>query len=581
MATKWTKRLTYVTIGLYFFMGGIEYAVILPTIWLYLRTDFNAEEYMLGLLLSGYSFAAIMSGPLLGRWSDRFRKPKILLIVGILFEVVGNIMYFMGISVWFLLASRLVAGVGGGAEAVLMAEVTRYSPEEKRTGIISILVAIRQTGLLVGPGLNLFLREMNFKVGSFEVTKYNVPGAFMACVWMLQLFILVFMYTDLHELNSDEVSTKSDVDLPTPEGHFQGNTTNIEYDDDIYREINGASNCDAKALNGVTNSRSPTADDLIENAEIFMTESEQSSRSHTPVSVNGEPYSRTLSGQSSSVPADGHIAPNSTTLVAKYGSVDHVCDDNQNKNNSVDHFDQRQASLEDYLQGKSKLRFIYQEYVREEIVTVIAVQFNSYFNQVALETMETPLSNKFLGWGELENSIMYCLAGVEIILVFLFVTWLSKRLADRYLILIGTLILTAANAWMIYVIPIAGNYDSRTNLWRLIIGIVLDMLALPLLVSGSIALYSKITRRETQGLSMGLRRSVVGIATILAPLWAGSTISLPYVMFGVMLGLLLMSSVMLLFSFKKLIPTNEQPVNKAGLVTATDSDDNIRKPLLS
>lgn len=25
MATKWTKRLTYLTIGLYFFMGGIEY----------------------------------------------------------------------------------------------------------------------------------------------------------------------------------------------------------------------------------------------------------------------------------------------------------------------------------------------------------------------------------------------------------------------------------------------------------------------------------------------------------------------------------------------------------------------------
>lgn len=44
------------------------------------------------------------------------------------------------------------SGVGGGTEAVLMAEVTRFVEEKKRTGIISVLVAIRQTGLLIGEG---------------------------------------------------------------------------------------------------------------------------------------------------------------------------------------------------------------------------------------------------------------------------------------------------------------------------------------------------------------------------------------------------------------------------------------------
>ena len=42
---------------------------------------------------------------------------------------------------------------------------------------------------------------------------------------------------------------------------------------------------------------------------------------------------------------------------------------------------------------------------------------------------------------------------------------------------------------------------------------------------------------------MGLRRSVVGMATIMGPLWAGAAIPWPYVMFGVMTGLLLMSLV--------------------------------------
>jgi len=44
----------------------------------------------------------------------------------------------------------ICTGVGGGAETVVLGEVTRTSDEKKRTGIISVLVAIRQTGLLIG-----------------------------------------------------------------------------------------------------------------------------------------------------------------------------------------------------------------------------------------------------------------------------------------------------------------------------------------------------------------------------------------------------------------------------------------------
>ena len=43
--------------------------------------------------------------------------------------------------------------------------------------------------------------------------------------------------------------------------------------------------------------------------------------------------------------------------------------------------------------------------------------------------------------------------------------------------------------------------DPSRNLWRFILGCVLDMFALPFLVASSISLYSKITRKETQGTS--------------------------------------------------------------------------------
>ena len=36
------------------------------------------------------------------------------------------------------------------------------------------------------------------------------------------------------------------------------------------------------------------------------------------------------------------------------------------------------------------------------------------------------------------------------------------------------------------------------------------------------------------GFSQGIRRAVGGLATIMGPLWAGSTVEMGYVMFGVM-----------------------------------------------
>lgn len=56
--------------------------------------------------------------------------------------------------------SVIYLGIGGGAEAVIMAEVTRTTEESHRTGVISVLVAVRQTGLLVGNQIVLILTSL-------------------------------------------------------------------------------------------------------------------------------------------------------------------------------------------------------------------------------------------------------------------------------------------------------------------------------------------------------------------------------------------------------------------------------------
>lgn len=64
-----------------------------------------------------------------------------------------------------------------------------------------------------------------------------------------------------------------------------------------------------------------------------------------------------------------------------------------------------------------------------------------------VQTMVTPLTQKFFNYGELENSVMYCLCGVEVIAGFLFVRWLSQRFAERVILAIGLTICNISGVW--------------------------------------------------------------------------------------------------------------------------------------
>lgn len=61
--------------------------------------------------------------------------------------------------------------------------------------------------------------------------------------------------------------------------------------------------------------------------------------------------------------------------------------------------------------------------------------------------MVTPLTQKYFSYGELENSVMYCLCGVEVIAGFLFVRWLSRRIAERAILAIGLAICNISGVW--------------------------------------------------------------------------------------------------------------------------------------
>jgi hypothetical protein len=116
---RWTHghrhvMLTFGTICLFAFMTGVEYAVILPTAFDYVQKMTPIYIYV-GLILSSYSISGSIAGVIMGKISDITGKVKILILVSNLFEIGGNILYFVTENIHIVLLGRFIAGVGMGA----------------------------------------------------------------------------------------------------------------------------------------------------------------------------------------------------------------------------------------------------------------------------------------------------------------------------------------------------------------------------------------------------------------------------------------------------------------------------------
>lgn len=231
MKASTKKRCTRICVGLFFLLGGIEYAVILPTLWLYLEHRFDAEQWFFGVVFASFCFSNLLSSPFFGFWVDYTQKTKPAILFANLFEIGGNFLYFVAWSKYLVLGARLISGIGAGIGAGIFAQIARTTTEQERTGMYSIAMALRQFGLLVGPGLNLFLRKFNIQLGPFKIDTYTAPGIFMTVMWLLLEIIMLIFYFDLpkvHSIESEDFSeysinsqTESSLGTKNQPKHFQ------------------------------------------------------------------------------------------------------------------------------------------------------------------------------------------------------------------------------------------------------------------------------------------------------------------------------------------------------------------------
>src|SRR6476661_6605187 len=146
-------KLTVLMITAFVDMLGL--AMIIPLLPFY-ATKLGASATIVGVLIAAFSIAQLASAPLWGKFSDRYgRRPALL--AGLLVSAVAYVIFAYASTLWLLLLSRIVQGLGGGTIGVVQAYVADASDPNDRAKSLGWLSAATSLGAVVGPAIGSVL----------------------------------------------------------------------------------------------------------------------------------------------------------------------------------------------------------------------------------------------------------------------------------------------------------------------------------------------------------------------------------------------------------------------------------------
>ncbi|KAF0821667.1 MFS transporter [Cytobacillus firmus] len=145
----WTKDFLSISVTSFFLFMG--FYVLLTTLPLYILDDLKGDETQVGLIISVFLIAAVISRPFTGKWIDEVGRRKILLASLIVFAV-SSLLYFWADTMPALLALRFLHGAGFGmATTATGAIVAEIVPDERRGEGLGYYAMFMNLAMVIGP----------------------------------------------------------------------------------------------------------------------------------------------------------------------------------------------------------------------------------------------------------------------------------------------------------------------------------------------------------------------------------------------------------------------------------------------
>lgn len=157
MKSKAGLSLIFLTV----FIDLLGFGILIPILPSFAVKELGVDEAAVGIAIAIYSLVQFIFNPILGRLSDKHgRKPVIVMCL--LINALGYVIFAFTSSYLILLVSRVVAGVGGSSIAVAQAYIADVTTKENRSKGMGLIGSAFGLGFVFGPLIGGFLSKLGY-----------------------------------------------------------------------------------------------------------------------------------------------------------------------------------------------------------------------------------------------------------------------------------------------------------------------------------------------------------------------------------------------------------------------------------
>jgi MFS family permease len=172
---------------LFCIIDTLGFGILVPLVP-YMADRFGVAPQFITPLLGSYSLCQLLAAPWWGRLSDRYGRRPVLMS-----SLAGACLSYLLLAgarnVWWLLASRMLAGLMAGNIAAAFAYAADVSAPEKRAATLGLIGAAIGIGFTLGPPLGGLLAGADLHSANFTVPALVSAGTSVLAILLVRLVL--------------------------------------------------------------------------------------------------------------------------------------------------------------------------------------------------------------------------------------------------------------------------------------------------------------------------------------------------------------------------------------------------------
>jgi MFS transporter, DHA1 family, tetracycline resistance protein len=187
------RNLPLFLIFLTVFIDLLGFGILIPILPAFATIELGMDETAIGIAIAIYSLVQFFCNPVFGNLSDKYgRRP--IIIVTLLLNSAGYVIFAFTHSYLMLIVSRIVAGIGGSSIGVAQAYIADVTTRDNRAKGMGLIGTAFGLGFVFGPLIGGFLSQYGYMITGL------VSAGFSLLAFLSTLVFLPESHSSKHQM---------------------------------------------------------------------------------------------------------------------------------------------------------------------------------------------------------------------------------------------------------------------------------------------------------------------------------------------------------------------------------------------